>query len=365
MGLFLHASTAFGQQTSSDHVDKKKVVVLFSYRQGWWAVKDENRGIFEGLSALGYNERTNLEVTRIYMNTKTVNKTAPQMEAAAAVLLKQINSIDPDVLLIMDDDALRHVGAKLLDTALPIVFGGINLIVTDADYGWVSSDRRAALADSLEHPGHNITGVLERIAIPAGFNLLHQILPGAKSALFLSDKSVLSRQMLRASGDKAVLDDLPIRIVRQLFTDSYEQMQQVVLDYQNRVDCIVMFLPWTFEDNRGRHIPQEQVVRWLLENNKRPGIAYLDILAEEGFLCGVVVDMVQQGVNAGIMAGRILGGERPADIPIVDPVANRIMINLARAGQLNIDIPFDVLKNADALLKTMTVYPDYKKQSSP
>jgi len=364
IGLFLHTTPALGQQTSSDQANKKKAAILFSYRQGWWAVKDENRGIIEGLSALGYDE-SNLDITRLYMNTKTVNKTDQQMEAAAAVLLKQIESTHPDVLLIMDDDALRHVGAKLLDTALPIVFGGINLIVTDADYGWVTANTQAALADSLEHPGHNITGVLERIAIAAGFNLLHQILPDAKTALFLSDESVLSRQMLRASGDQAALHNLPVKIEKQLFTDSYERMQQAVLDYQNRVDCIVMFLPWTFVDNRGRHVPQEQVVRWLLENNKRPGIAYLDILAEEGFFCGVVVDMVQQGVNAGIIAGRILGGEHPADIPIVDPVANRIMINLARARQLNIDIPFEVLKNADALLKTMTVYPEYKKQSSP
>ena len=360
-GLMLPATTAIGQPPPSNHPEKKKIVILFSYEQGWWAVKDENRGILKGLLALGFNENTNLEVTRLYMNTKTINKTAQQMEAAAAVLLNQIESMGPDVLLIMDDDALSHVGAKLIDTALPIVFGGINLIVTDADYGWVTSERRAALADSLEHPGHNITGVLERIAIAAGFNLLHQILPDAKTALFLSDKSILSRQMLRASGDKAALHDLPIKIEKQLFTDSYEQMQQTVLDYQNQVDCIVMVLPWTFEDHRGRHVPQEQVVRWLLENNKRPGIAYLDILAEEGFLCGVVVDMVQQGVNAGIMAGRILSGEHPADIPIVDPVANRIMINLARAGQLNIDIPFEVLKNADVLLKTMTVYPEDNK----
>jgi putative ABC transport system substrate-binding protein len=360
LGLLLHAATAWGQQVQPNPAAKKKIVILFSYRQGWWAVKDEDRGILQGLSALGYTEGAGLDITRLYMNTKTVNKTAEQMEVAAAVLLRQIEALAPDVLLIMDDDALRHVGAKLLDTALPIVFGGINLIVTDSDYGWVTSERRSALADSMARPGHNITGVLERIAIPAGFNLLHQILPDAKTALFLSDKSVLSRQMLRTAGDKAALNDLPIKIVRQLFTDSYELMQQTVLDYQDRVDCIVMFLPWTFEDNQGRHVPQDQVMHWLLENNKRPGIAYLDILAEEGFLCGVVVDMAQQGVNAGIIAGRILSGERPADIQIADPVANRIMINLARARQLNIDIPFEILKNADVLLKTMTAYPEFK-----
>ena len=360
--LLLHPSAFAGKPPARQSLKvKKRVVLLFSYRQGWWAVEDENRGILEGLAALGFAEETNLEITRLYMNTKTVNKTERQMEAAAKDLLGRIEAVGPDVLLIMDDDALRHVGAKLLDTDLPIVFGGINLLVTDADYGWSTDRKRSALADSLEYPGHNITGVLERIAVASGFNLLHQIIPQARTALFLSDKSTLSRQMLHTAGDQAAMRDLPIRIEKQLFTDSLEEMQQAVLEYQNRVDCIVMFLPWTFEDRGGRHVPQEQVVRWLLRHNKRPGIAYLDILAEEGFLCGVVVDMLQQGVHAGITAGRILSGERPGSMPIVDPVANRIMINLARAGQLNIDIPFEVLKNADVLLKTMTVYPEYNK----
>jgi len=35
------------------------------------------------------------------------------------------------------------------------------------------------------------------------------------------------------------------------------------------------------------------------------------------------------------------------------------MINLARAKQLKIDIPFEVLKNTDSILKTMTVYPEF------
>jgi putative tryptophan/tyrosine transport system substrate-binding protein len=357
ISLLFQTTTAEAQSRRSIPQGSKKIVILFSYRKGWWAVEDENRGILEGLSKLGYTEDANLDITRLYMNTKTVNKTARQMEAAAVDLLRRIEAIGPDALLIMDDDALQHVGAKLLDTALPVVFGGINLAVTDPGYGWGRGRERTALADSLEHPGHNMTGVLERIAIASGFDLLHQILPQARSALFLSDKSILSREMLRAAGDKAAWRNLPIRIEKQLLTDSYEQMQQTVLDYQNRVDCIVMFLPWTLEDQAGRHVPQEQVVHWLLENNKRPGIAYLDVLAREGFLCGMVGDMHQQGVHTGIIAGRILDGERPESIPIIDPVANRVMINMARARQLNIDIPFEVLKNADLLVNTMTASP--------
>jgi hypothetical protein len=359
--LFLHLQSAFvwAQSSRLSPIDKKEVVILFSYRQGWWAVEDEDCGVLEGLASQGFTQETNLEITRLYMNTKTVNKTVGQMEAAAPDLLDRIETIAPDVLVIMDDDALRHVGAKLLDTALPIVFGGINLLVTDGGYGWITDRKRSALADSMEYPGHNITGVLERFAIASGFNLLHQIIPQATSALFLSDNSMLSHQMLHTAGAPDTLRDLPIRIEKLLLTDSFEEMQQTVLAYQNRVDCIVVLLPWTFEDADGRHVPQEQVIRWLLRNNKRPGIAYLDILAEEGIMCGVVVDMHEQGVHAGIIAGRILAGEQPENIPIVDPVSNRIMINMARARQLNIDIPFEVLKSTDVLLNTMTASPEF------
>jgi len=357
--LFPTATQTLQATEIHDANRNKNVMILFSYRQGWWAVKDENRGITEGLATMGYVEGRNMTVTRMYMNTKTVNKTSEQMETAALEIVATIQEQNPDLLFIMDDDALRHVGAKLLDTPLPIVFGGINLFVTDPDYGWVTATEHTPLADSHEIPGHNITGVLERIAIKSGFNLLHQILPEAKTALFLSDQSILSQQMLRAAGATDDWQNLPLTIVKKIFTDSYETMQQTVLEYQDKADAIVILLPWTFENKDGQHVPQEKVVHWLLQNNRRPGIAYLDILAEEGFLCGVVVDMVQQGTHAGIIAGRILDGVAPGTIPIIDPVANRIMINLGRADQLDVDIPFEVLKNADVILKKMTAYPDF------
>lgn len=349
----LSAEPAYAAQTT------KRVVVLFSYEKGFWAVEDENRGIADGLATMGYVEGHNTEITRLYMNTKTINKTATMMESVAPLFVSKIQALSPDVLMIMDDDALRHVGAKLLDTNVPIVFGGINLFPTDPDYGWVTATERKPMAESMLQPGHNVTGVVERIAIGAGFNLLHQINPEIKSALFLSDRSNLSRQMLRAADHQSALSAGPVKIVKQVFTDDYEELKQLVLDYQDRVDSIVVFLPWTLVDSNGDHVHHQVVVRWLLQNNKRPGIAYLDVLAEEGFLCGVVVDMFQQGTHAGIMAGRILGGESPKNIPIINPVANRIMINLARAKQLNIDIPFEVLKSSDALLKTMTALPEF------
>ncbi|MCP4690106.1 MAG: hypothetical protein GY859_18785 [Desulfobacterales bacterium] len=350
-------SAAAGQARTAP---PRKAVVLFSYQDDWWCVIDENKGIVEGLAKAGYVEGRNIEITRLYMNTKTVNKTSTQMEAAAIGLSARIKEANPDVLLIMDDDALQHVGAKQLDTDLPIVFAGINFFVTEPDYGWVSESERTPLADSLEHPGHNITGVLERISFKPGFKLLQRILPEAKTALFLSDNSITGTAIMRGGGGEAELEKAPLRIVDKVYTDSFEELKAIVLDYQDKVDSIVLFAPWTLEDKKGNHAPHDQVVRWMLQNNKHPGVAYLDILAEEGYLCGVTVDMVQQGVHAGVMAGRILNGEKAGEIPISDPVANRIMINLARADQLGIEIPFEVLKSADVVFKKMTAHPEYR-----
>jgi len=153
------------------------VALLFSYEQDFWATFDEDNGVVEGLATLGYVEGENLEIIRLYMNTKTVNKTPEQMETVAVEMIDQIEDADLDLLILVDDNALQHVGGKLLDRDLPIVFAGVNGFPTDAEYGWLTDSSRGPLADSLERPGHNVTGVLERISFTAGFELLQKILP--------------------------------------------------------------------------------------------------------------------------------------------------------------------------------------------
>ncbi|RLC98148.1 MAG: hypothetical protein DRI77_05665, partial [Chloroflexi bacterium] len=94
-------------------------MLLFSYEADFWATFDEDEGVVEGLANLGYVEGENLEIVRLYMNTKTVNKTAEQMEAVTVEMIAQIEDANPDLLILVDDNALQHVGAKLLDSDLP------------------------------------------------------------------------------------------------------------------------------------------------------------------------------------------------------------------------------------------------------
>ena len=338
----------------------KKVALIFSYEQDFWATLDEDNGVIEGLATLGYVEGENLEIIRLYMNTKTVNKTPEQMEAVAVEMIDQIKDTGADLLILVDDNALQHVGSKLLDSDLPIVFAGINGFPTDAEYGWLTDSSKGPLADSMERPGHNITGVLERISFTAGFELLQKILPQSQTALFVSDNSAVTNLLMSGAGGTEELETVSLQVVEQVYTDEFEALKSTILEYQDQVDATVLFLPWTIEDANGDHVPQDQVVRWFLQNSSRPSIGFLDILVEEGYLCGVVVDMNRQGFYAGLLGGRILDGESPAEMPIIDPVANRILINLARADQLGIEIPFAILQDADGVFQEMTAYPEYQ-----
>ena len=101
-------------------------------------------------------------------------------------ILQAINEFQPHLVLLGDDNAANYIGTQLLDTDIPVVFWGINGL--PLKYG---------LVDSMDNPGHNVTGVWQAGYHKESLELLHLLVPDAKTFAILSCDSETARANIK------------------------------------------------------------------------------------------------------------------------------------------------------------------------
>lgn len=296
---------------------------------GW--TKDVIGGIVQGLEEAGLKKGVDYQMVTETMDALS-NSTPEQMQTQASRILADIQNRKPDLVLTTDDDALMWVGLALDD--IPVVFNGVN------------GDPRRYLSspkiDSIEKPGHNLTGVYQTTYYRQSLLLIKKLAPSARTFATITDKTTTGKTLLKSleAVDSA---SLPLQWKDRCVSDQFSQWQEKIKAWQNQVDVVFMLSSNAVNDQEGNRMTMKQVIDWIATHSALPDTACWTEQVKDGILVSATDDGAQQGRFSAALALQILQGADPGELPISTPPNGVPALNLARAKHLAISPPQELM----------------------
>jgi putative ABC transport system substrate-binding protein len=193
---------------------------------------------------------------------------------------------------------------------------------------------RVGLADRMNRPGGNVTGVYTLSSELSGkqLNLLHDLVPKAARVAALIDSKQPSVETITLPDVRDATAKLGQKLlVLEASTAEEIDAQFSKLDQEPADAILVIVSPFFFTR-------AEQIVA-LAARHRIPAIYWRREFTEAGGLMSYGYDIADAYREAGRYAGRILNGERPGDLPIIQPTRFELVINLKAARAINFEIP--------------------------
>jgi len=325
-----------------------KIFILHSYEAGNVCGQPQHDGVVAALQEAGYIQGHNIQFTVYYMDTKCKNNTPELIRKQAQMALDRIRSTHPSVLVTLDDNAFRTVALKLVDSPLPIVFSGMN--GQPENY-----NQKVRFMESRGHPGHNITGVYEKLHIADAFRVHCRLFGEVRKIRIILDTSPTGKAIYRQVNLELAKESVPctwdVKIAR-----SWEDYQREIKRANNISEIGAIYpVAILLKNGSGKTYTAPEIFAWTIKNSRKPEIAVNYAFTRLGLFGGAAVDFFAMGRQAGKMVEEILGGRSPGIIPIEDARKYALVFNLVRARQLGIELPAEVILAADEIITKVPV----------
>ena len=297
-------------------------VIGLLYPQSQGGAEFVLRSLRQGLKDQGYVEGYNLSIK--YALAQNQIDRLPAM--AAALVAERV-----DVIIPIGVPAA--VAAKTATRSIPIVF---NIGADPVERGLVTS---------LNHPGENLTGTsnLNSEVIGKRLELLRELVPGAITIAYLTGSGTLTGNQTVAQRAAGALG-LRLLLVAAISADDLEAAFASIIDQSAQgleVD------PDPFLDSE----PVRDRIIALAARRRLPAVYTYPEFTQGGGLMSYGTDFSETWRLTGAYAGRVLNGEKPANLPIQQATKMRLVINLKAAKVIGLAIPEALLGRADEVIE--------------
>jgi putative tryptophan/tyrosine transport system substrate-binding protein len=203
----------------------------------------------------------------------------------------------------------------------------------------------AGLVTSLNRPGGNVTGagLMSANLVAKRIEILRELLPGAASIAMLANAVNPSANFeVDEAQTAARVLGLKISIERTVNAGDFARAFASIA--QQRADALIIATDPFFESQQGALVA-------LAAQHAIPTIYALRDYAVAGGLMSYGASITDLYRQAGVYVGRILKGEKPADLPVTQPSKFEFALNMKTAKALRLDVPASILLRADEVIE--------------